>query len=77
MAKLISCPRCQVVWDTEEIEDQQCAACEWPNPDTNNDDGWDPDDLNLDDDCPNCGKAYDTIDHEYQICHHCKYNNSK
>lgn len=27
----VQCPNCSAVWTLEEIEDQICAACNWPD----------------------------------------------
>lgn len=40
MARLLSCPNCSAVWGFEEIEDQSCGACGYPD---NDDDEFDPD----------------------------------
>lgn len=41
--KLSQCPSCGAVWDMEEIEDHECAACGWPDEDEEKE--FDPDDL--------------------------------
>lgn len=40
--RLLACPNCSAVWGFDEIEDQECGACGYPNND-DNDDECDPD----------------------------------
>jgi len=35
------CPNCPAIWSSEEIEDQQCSACGYPNNDEDNNDEMD------------------------------------
>jgi Zn ribbon nucleic-acid-binding protein len=30
---LLSCPNCSAIWGMEEIDEQSCGACGYPDPD--------------------------------------------
>lgn len=44
---IVTCPNCQCVWDSEEIEDQSCGSCGYPD-----DQEFDPDYVGPDRDEP-------------------------
>jgi len=33
------CPNCNAIWDMEEIDEQHCGACGWPDNDEDEDTG--------------------------------------
>jgi hypothetical protein len=58
--KIQYCPNCAAVWDLEEMEDQRCGACAYPDNEPDEKE-FDPDPLEddedndgLDDSCPSC-----------------------
>jgi ribosomal protein S27AE len=32
---LLMCPNCNAIWSMEEIDEQYCGACGYPDPDEN------------------------------------------
>jgi hypothetical protein len=46
MVDFTCCPNCSAVWTIEEIEEQNCAACGYPD---NDEDEFDPDYVGPDD----------------------------
>lgn len=34
----LQCPNCQAIWGMEEIDEQYCGACGYPDPDPDEDD---------------------------------------
>jgi ribosomal protein S27AE len=30
---ILSCPNCSAIWTMEEIDEQHCGACGWPDED--------------------------------------------
>jgi len=46
-----SCPNlnCGAIWTIEEMEEERCAACGYPDNEDEDDDEFDPDDLQADD----------------------------
>ena len=54
---LLQCPNCQAIWGMEEIDEQYCGACGYPDPDENDiDDFYD----DIETDC--CGNCFSDAD---------------
>ena len=58
MSKYRECPHCPAIWDFNEIEDQQCGACGWPDVDEETD-GDEDFDRSFESACDKCGLTMD------------------